>query len=136
MQRNMVYLMSLKKYTRKAKTLQCLVNNSKRAQRFGQIVYKFGVRIPRDEKEDIMLDRENVNTYWQDAIEEETVQLFEYKVFKDLGKNRAVPKGYQLIKLRIVFDVKQSLKQKARFVVRGDMTDPPCEAVHSGVASL
>ena len=38
--------------------------------------------------------------------------------------------------LRIVFDVKQSLKRKARIVARGDMTDPPCEAVYSRVASL
>ena len=114
-----------KKYACKAKTLQCLVNNSKQAQRFGQIVYKFGVRIPCNEKEAIMLDCENGNTYWQDTIEEETGQLFEYKVFRDLGKNAAVPKGYQQIKLRIVFDVKQSLKRKARIVARGDMTDPP-----------
>ena len=70
-----------KKCARKAKTLQRLVNNSKRAQRFGQIVYKYGVRIPRNEKEAIKLDRENGNTYWQDAIAEETGQLFEYKVF-------------------------------------------------------
>ena len=63
-------------------------------------------------------------------------QKLDSKVFKDLGKNTAVPKGYQLIKLRIVFDAKQSLKWKARIVACGDMTDPPCEAVYSGVASL
>ena len=96
------------------------MNNSKHAQHFGQIVYKFGVRIPRNEKEALMLDCENGNTYWQDAIEAETGQLFECKVFRDLGKNAAVPKGY-----RIVFDVKQSLKRKAWIVARGDMTDPP-----------
>ena len=72
-----------------------------------------------------MLDRENGNTHQQDAIEAETGQMFECKVFKDLGKNAAVPKGYQLIKLRIVFDVKQSLKWKARIVACGNMTDPP-----------
>ena len=114
-----------KKYARKAKTLQRLVNNSKRAQHFGQVVCKFGAQILRNEKEALMLDRENGNIYWQDAIEAETGQLFEYKVFKDLGKNAAVLKGYQLIKSRIVFDVKQSLKRKAWIVARGDMTDPP-----------
>ena len=82
------------------------------------------------------MDRENGNTYWQDAIAEETGQLFEYKVFRDLGKNAAVPKVYQQIKLCIACDVKQSLKRKARIVARGDMTDPPREAVYSGVASL
>ena len=40
-----------KKCARKAKTLQRLVNNSKQAQCFGQIVYRFGARIPRNEKE-------------------------------------------------------------------------------------
>ena len=103
-----------RKYARKAKTLQCLVNNAKQAQRFGQIGYKFGVCIPHNEKEAMMLDRENGNMCWQEAIEAETGQLFKYKVFKDLGKNVAVPKEHQLIQLRIVFDVKQSLKQKAR----------------------
>ena len=91
---------TIQKYAFKAKTLQRLVNNSKQAQRFGQIVCKYGVRIPRNEKEAICLDCENGNTYWQDAIAEETGQLFEYKVFKDLGKNAAVPKGYQQINTR------------------------------------
>jgi hypothetical protein len=127
---------NFKRYARKAKTLQRWVNNSKRSQRYGQIVYKFGVRIPRIEKEAIALDRENGNTYWQDAIKTELDQLFEYKVFRDLGRNATVPGGYQQIKLRIVFDVKQSLKRKAWVVACGDMTDPPREAVYSGVASL
>ena len=83
-----------KKYTHKAKMLQRLMHNSKQAQQFGQIVYKFGVHIPWNEKEALMLVRENGNTYWEDAIEAETGQLFEYKVFKALGKNAAVPKGY------------------------------------------
>ena len=80
----------IKKYTSKAKTLQQLVNNSKQAQCFGQIVYKFGVQIPHNEKEALMLDRENGNTYWQDVIEAETGQLFEYKVFtKRLSADQA-----------------------------------------------
>ena len=83
-----------------------------------------------------MLNHENGNTCWKDAIEAETGQLFEYTVFKDLRKNAAVSKGYQLIKLCIAFDVKQSLKQKAWIVACGDMTDLPCEAVYYGVAAL
>ena len=84
----------------------------------------------------MMFDSENGNTHWPDAIEAETGQPFKCKVFKDLGKNAAVLKGYQLIKLCIVFDVKQSLKQKVRIVACGNMTDPPHQAVYSGVASL
>eukprot|EP00977_Amphora_coffeiformis_P025879 scaffold22774_cov229-Amphora_coffeaeformis.AAC.1 len=36
----------------------------------------------------------------------------------------------------MVFDVKQTLKRKARLVARGDKTDPPKDSVYSGVASL
>ena len=61
-----------KKYACRAKTLQHLVNNSKQAQCFGQIIHKFGVRIPWNEKEALMLDHENRNAHWQDAIEAET----------------------------------------------------------------
>ena len=43
---------------------------------------KFGVCIPRNEKEAMMLDHENGNAHWQEAIEAETRQLFKYKVFK------------------------------------------------------
>ena len=93
--------------------------------RFGQIAYKFGVCVPRNKKEAMMFNSENGNVHWQDAIEVKAGQLFEHKVFKDLGKNAAVPKGYQLIKLRVVFDVKQSLKRKARMVACGNVTDPP-----------
>ena len=63
-----------KKCARKGKTLQRLVNNAKQAQQFGQIVHKFRVCIPWNKKEAMMLDRENGNAYWQDAIEAETGQ--------------------------------------------------------------
>ena len=45
-------------------------------------------------------------------------------------------KGISKSSYVLYFDVKQSLKRKARIVARGDMTDPPREAVYSGVASL
>ena len=82
------------------------------------------------------MDKENGNTYWQDTMKAELDQLFEYKTFRDLGKNAPKPQGYQEIPLRMVFDVKQSLKRKARLVARGDKTDPPRDSVYSGVASL
>ena len=56
-----------KKYACKVKTLQCLVNNAKWAQRLRQIVHKFGVCIPCNEKEAMMFNHENGNMHWQDA---------------------------------------------------------------------
>ena len=70
-----------KKCACKTKTLQHLVKN-----------VKFGVCIPCNKKEAMMLDRENGNVHWQDAIEAETGQLFECMAFKDLGKNHCCTK--------------------------------------------
>ena len=127
---------NLKKIARRAKVLQRMVNANKRAQRYNTIVYKFGVRIPRNVKEAYDLDEKNGNTYWADAIKRELGQIIDYKVFRSLGRNATRPEGYQEIPMRIVFDVKQSLQRKARLVARGDKTNPPREAVYSGVASM
>ena len=126
----------LKKIARNAKVLQRMVNANKRAQRYNSIVYKFGVRIPRNVKEAYDLDERNGNTYWADAIKRELGQIIDYRVFRSLGKNATKPEGYQEIPIRIVFDVKQSLQRKARMVARGDKTNPPRDAVYSGVASM
>ena len=127
---------NLNRIARRAHVLQRMINASKRAQRFNAITYKFGVRIPRNVKEAIRLDVENGNTYWQDAMKKELGQLDEYNCFHSLGKDARVPKGYQQIPLRMVFDIKQDLTRKARMVARGDKTNPPADSVYSGVASL
>ncbi len=75
----------MKKIAKKAKTLQRVVNGSKRAQRYNAIVHKFGAQLPRNVKEAKRLDEENGNTYWQDAMKAELDQLMEYKTFQDLG---------------------------------------------------
>eukprot|EP00977_Amphora_coffeiformis_P025532 scaffold20393_cov97-Amphora_coffeaeformis.AAC.1 len=53
-----------------------------------------------------------------------------------MGKPTRIPPGYQQIPLRMVFEVKQTLKRKARLVARGDKTDPPKDSVYSGVAPI
>ena len=126
----------LKRYARRAKKLLWMVKANKRAQRYNAITYKFGVRVPRNVKEAIQLDEENGNTYWQDAMALELQQLMDYNTFRSLRKNACIPRGYQQIPCWMLFNVKQSLKHKARFVARGDKIEPPKEAVHSGVASL
>ena len=126
----------LKKIARRVKVLQRMINASKRAQRYNKVQYKFGVRVPRSVKEAKMLDAENGNTYWQDAMDRELAQLDEYKCFHSIGKNARVPTGYQEIPVKMVFDVKNDLKRKARLVTWGDKTDPPADSVYSGVASL
>ncbi len=127
---------TLRRIARRAKFVQQMINASKRQQQHDAVRYKFGVRVPRNVKEALMLDRENGNTYWQEAMDAELDQLNEYNTFRSVGHNARTPDGYQCIPCRMVFDVKQSLKRKARFVARGDRTMPPKESVYSGVATL
>ena len=126
----------LRRIARRAKLLKRMMNASKKSQKNNSVRYKFGVRVPRNVKEAKMLDAENGNNYWQEAMDIELAQLHEYDTFKSLGKTARVPAGYQQIQCRMVFDVKQSLKRKARFVARGDQTVVPDDTSYSGVASL
>lgn len=95
-------------------------------------IYKFGVQVPRNVKEAILLDQQNKNTLWQDAIKKEMDKIVEYKVFSSPSNNTA-PLGYKRIPCHIIFDVKFNTTRKARFVAGGHMTDDPGEDSYSGV---
>ena len=83
-----------------------------------------------------MLDKDNGNTFWADAIRRELDQLFSYKTFRDLGPGGLPGMEYKKIKIRFVFDVKADGRRKGRLVARGDMTPEPDKAVYSSVATL
>jgi hypothetical protein len=103
----------------------------------GDPIFKFGVLVPRNSREALKFDANAGNIRWADAMELELTQHREYKTYKDLGKGAAKPgSGYQRINVHFVFDVKQSLKYKARLVAGGHMTAPPKDSVYSGVVSL
>ncbi len=102
----------------------------------GVFQYKFGVRVPRTYHEALEIDNECGNRLWQEAIDKEMEQIMEYKVFRDHGKNVCAPAGYKQICVHLVFDVKYDLRQKARLVAGGHLTDPSKEDVYSGVVSL
>ena len=85
--------------------------------------YKFGVRVANNYKEALKLDKENGNTYWQDAIKLELSQILGYDTFKDMGIGAKAPTGFQRINVHFVFDVKATLQRKARLVAGGHMTD-------------
>ena len=48
--------------------------------------FRFGIQVPRNIKEAMELDKINGNTAWQDALEKEIGQLFDYNTFKVLKK--------------------------------------------------
>jgi hypothetical protein len=119
----------LRRYTRNIRLIRRMLIHgaNKRAIRF-----KFGVQIPRTAKEAFALDKENGNTFWEDAMKMEISQLNEFETLTILGPAPMdLPPGYKLIRAHMVFDVKQSGKQKARLVAGGHLTDPPKESCYS-----
>ena len=64
--------------------LNTIINSIKRRTNPNQVKYKFGVQVPRTFAEAMMLDKDNENTFWADAIRRELDQLFSYKTFRDL----------------------------------------------------
>ena len=106
------------------------------AKKKNAIRYKFGVRIPRNYKEAIELDKANGNTLWQDALKKEMDQIKEYKTFTDLGKGTRIPHGYQKIYVHVVWDCKFDLRCKAKLVASGNLTPPTTDNAYSGIVSL
>ena len=93
----------------------------------------FGYLIPRNYMEATQFDSENKNSKWNDAIKLEMESMSEYKVFKKwdkaiLDKHKKVknpPKGYDNIKVHLVFAVKFDGRHKARLVADGHLTLSP-----------
>ena len=98
--------------------------------------YMYGFEIPKDYADAIRLDRLHGNTKWQDCTKLEMDQLKEYKVFVDMGKGTPTPKGYQKIRVHLVYAVKHDGRHKARLVADGHLTEVPVDSVYSGVVSI
>lgn len=98
--------------------------------------YMYGFEIPKDYADAIRLDRLHENTKWQDCTKLEMDQLKEYKVFVDMGEGTPIPKGYQKIRVHLVYAVKHDGRHKARLVADGHLTDVPVDSVYSGVVSI
>ena len=127
----------LRRIARRAKVLKRMLKQARRNSQRNAIPYKFGIRIPRSTNEAYKLDKENGNTLWADAIELEKQQLMDYSTFIDAGVGKqSLPPGHKLIPCHFVFDAKEDLRRKARFVAGGHLTQPPKDSVYSSVASL
>ena len=87
--------------------------------------YKYGVLIPRNVNEALELDRKNGNDFWRVAICKEIEALQSMGTFKLLAKSKIeqVKSNYQYAPLRMIFDVKQDLRRKARLVIGGHVVD-------------
>ena len=84
--------------------------------------FKYGVEIPRNLKEALVLDAKNGNHLWRDAIAKEMKALSDMKVFNIRDISTVVPKDHKRIPMWIIFDVKMDLRRKARLVAGGHVT--------------
>ena len=71
----------LKRYAKTSKTLIRAVKQSRIRQVRASARYQHGFQVPKDYNDAIRLDKENSNTHWQDAMDLESTQIHEYKVF-------------------------------------------------------
>ena len=77
--------------------------------------YKYGFEVPRNYADAERLDKKNGNDNWYKANKLEHAQLKEYEVFTDQGRfaGNRIQRGYQLIRVHTIFDVKVDGRHKA-----------------------
>ena len=61
-------------------------------QQYLKTTHKFGIRVPQTVTEAIQINRENINTMWQDATKKETDAV--WIAFRVLDKNEDIPLAY------------------------------------------
>ena len=83
-----------------------------------------------------MLDKENGNTLWLDAIKKELKCLNNWKIFRILEKGEQAPQGYKQIPYHIVFDVKFDLRHQVRLAAGGNWNVLENDETHSGVVGM
>ena len=89
-------------------------------------VLKYGIMVPRTVAQALKLDEQNGDTQWQEAIKKEIDALMEMNTFKILSYEETKSfnrEGFQYAPLRMIFDVKQDLRRKARLVLGGHVID-------------
>ena len=118
------------------KFLKRMIAASKHHQKQHSICYKFGLHIPHDYKDALLIDKSNDNTHWQNAIQLELDNIDAHCTFRDLGPGTPLPSGYHNIRVHFVFDVKEDGHCKAQLVAGGHLTPIPYESVYSSVAAL
>jgi hypothetical protein len=97
--------------------------------------HKYGIRIPKNIKEAIEIDKDNDNNLWMDAIklEMQNVRI----AFEEFDGDPNSLVGFTQITGHLVFDVKlgENLRQKARYCADGHKTGAPASVTYSTVVS-
>ena len=94
--------------------------------------------MPKNYKHAEKLDKKNGNTKSVDSNKLEHKQLDDYDILIDKGKFAGcrIPRGFRLIRVHTIFDVKVDRRHKSRVIGEGYLTVTLSESVYSGVVSL
>jgi hypothetical protein len=97
--------------------------------------HKYGIRIPKNIKEAMEIDKELGNSLWMDAVklEMQNVRI----AFEDFDGDPNTLIGYTQITGHLVFDVKlgENFRRKARYCADGHKTGAPASVTYSTVVS-
>jgi hypothetical protein len=96
--------------------------------------HKFGIKVPKNWDECVILGKENDNTLWQDTVRKE---MKNFRIaFKILNGEEPAPPTYQEIRCHMIFDVKmEDFRRKARFVAVGHTNYTPYAMPYASVVS-
>jgi hypothetical protein len=95
---------------------------------------KYDIRVPRNTREALLLDKQNKNTKWADAIAKEMTALNRLDVFEYKSPAHVCNKsdGWQFAPMHMIFDIKQQdLRHKARLVCGGHVIDSSGHVTYS-----
>ena len=97
-------------------------------QRVKKRTHKYGIEVPRTVEEAYLMDKQNKNTLWRDAIHKEMKNVS--IAFKILDSNENLPIGCSRLSVHMVFDIKLDLTRKARLVADGHLTPDPVDSTY------
>ena len=108
-------------------------------KRYHKRTHKFGIEVPKTVQRALEIDKENGNTFWQDAIEKE---LSNVRVAFKVVDESEIPKTSQYMECHMVFDVKLegleqtgNFRRKARLVAGGHKVSAPNVPTYASVVS-
>jgi len=105
----------------------------RRQSKYLKRTHKFGIEVPRSVDHALLLDKENGNTLWADAIAKEINNVS--IAFRILENAQSIPIGYGHIRCHMIFDIKMDFTRKVRMVAGGHVTDVPENITYASVVS-
>jgi hypothetical protein len=103
-------------------------------KRYHKRTHKFGIEVPKSWDDCVRLDKENDNTFWQDAARKEMKNV--HIAFQILNDDEPIPPTYQDIRCHMIVDVKmEDFRRKASFVAGGHTADTPHDMMYASVLS-